>query len=100
MDRGEWTPERMAEALEQFEATKRAVDESRQDPPPLEPDVVDAVMQCIGWMPARAGPAGPRRHRLPLLTPGAAHSFARVGESCGTVGACRHHRTGCPCTAY
>src|SRR5690606_8024854 len=48
VDCGEWTPERIAEELEQFEATKRAVDEGRQAPPPLDPDVVDAVMQCIG----------------------------------------------------
>lgn len=46
---GEWTRDQMTEALEQFEATKRAVDESGQAPP-LEPEVVDAVMQCIGWM--------------------------------------------------
>ncbi|MEU5522733.1 hypothetical protein ABZ759_19250 [Streptomyces sp. NPDC047860] len=50
VDCGEWTPQRIAEALEQFEATKRAVDEGRQNPPPLEPEVVDAVMQCIGWL--------------------------------------------------
>ncbi|MFE9773839.1 hypothetical protein ACFYOV_19640 [Streptomyces sp. NPDC005931] len=47
---GEWTPENIARALEQFEATKREVDASRQAPPPLEPDVVDAVMQCLAWM--------------------------------------------------
>ncbi|MFI9237025.1 hypothetical protein [Streptomyces sp. NPDC053079] len=46
---GEWTPEAIAQALEQFEATKRAVDESGQAPP-LEPEVVEAVMQCLGWM--------------------------------------------------
>ncbi|QKZ25224.1 hypothetical protein HUT05_45640 [Streptomyces chartreusis] len=46
---GEWTPGRIAQALEQFEATKRAVDESGEAPP-LEPEVVDAVMQCIDWM--------------------------------------------------
>ncbi|KOT78697.1 hypothetical protein ADK70_33390 [Streptomyces rimosus subsp. pseudoverticillatus] len=46
---GEWTPDHIAEALEQFETTKRAVDESGQAPP-LEPEVVDAVMQCLGWM--------------------------------------------------
>ncbi|MFC4008974.1 hypothetical protein ACFOY2_17215 [Nonomuraea purpurea] len=46
---GEWTPEHIARALEQFEATKRATDASGQAPP-LEPDVVDAVMQCLDWM--------------------------------------------------
>ncbi|WP_405681815.1 hypothetical protein [Streptomyces sp. NBC_00057] len=46
---GEWTPYHIAQALEQFEATKRAVDESGQAPP-LEPEVVEAVMQCLGWM--------------------------------------------------
>jgi hypothetical protein len=42
---GEWTPEQIARALEQFEATKAA-----GHAPPLEPEVVDAVMQCLGWM--------------------------------------------------
>ncbi|MFJ4121873.1 hypothetical protein ACIP3U_11095 [[Kitasatospora] papulosa] len=46
---GEWAPEAIAEALRQFEATKRAVDESGQAPP-LEPEVVEAVMQCLDWM--------------------------------------------------
>ncbi|MEV5729981.1 MULTISPECIES: DUF7691 family protein [Streptomyces] len=46
---GEWTPQQTAQALDQFEATKRAVDESGQAPP-LEPEVVEAVMQCLGWM--------------------------------------------------
>ncbi len=46
---GEWTPEAITQALEQFEATKRAVDESGHAPP-LEPEVVEAVMQCLGWM--------------------------------------------------
>ncbi|GHG63036.1 DUF7691 family protein [Streptomyces griseocarneus] len=46
---GEWTPEAITQALEQFEATKRAVDESGQAPL-LEPEVVEAVMQCLGWM--------------------------------------------------
>ncbi|CAM5298685.1 DUF7691 family protein [Streptomyces aurantiogriseus] len=46
---GEWTPRQIAQALEQFEHTKRAVDESGQAPP-LEPEVVEAVMQCLGWM--------------------------------------------------
>ncbi|MFF4568492.1 hypothetical protein [Streptomyces sp. NPDC001410] len=42
---GEWTPGQMARALKQFEATKAA-----GHAPPLEPEVVDAVMQCLGWM--------------------------------------------------
>ncbi|MGW2706797.1 DUF7691 family protein [Streptomyces sp. NPDC001340] len=42
---GEWTPGQIARALEQFEATKAA-----GHAPPLEPEVVDAVMQCLGWM--------------------------------------------------
>ncbi|MFJ4921015.1 hypothetical protein [Streptomyces sp. NPDC088725] len=46
---GEWTPDRIAQALAEFEATKRAIDASGQAPP-LEPYVVDAVMQCLGWM--------------------------------------------------
>ncbi|MFE5091038.1 hypothetical protein ACFRCI_11675 [Streptomyces sp. NPDC056638] len=54
---GEWTPDRIARALEQFEATKRAVDESGQAPP-LEPEVVEAVMQCLGWMRHAAGRPG------------------------------------------
>ncbi|MEU4342982.1 hypothetical protein AB0H00_17175 [Nocardia sp. NPDC023852] len=46
---GEWTPEHIAQALEQFEATKQAVDESGHAPP-LEPEVVEAVMQCLSWV--------------------------------------------------
>ncbi|GAA2433213.1 DUF7691 family protein [Streptomyces lavendulocolor] len=42
---GEWTPEQCLEALEQFEATKRD-----GHAPPLEPEVVDAVMDVIGWL--------------------------------------------------
>ncbi|SCF80852.1 hypothetical protein [Streptomyces sp. Ncost-T10-10d] len=55
--RGEWTPDHIAQALEQFEATKRAVDESGQAPP-LEPEVVEAVMQCLGWMRHAVGRPG------------------------------------------
>ncbi|MEV6757253.1 hypothetical protein [Streptomyces sp. NPDC051214] len=46
---GEWTHAQCVKALDQFEVTKRAVDASGQAPP-LEPEVVDGVMQCIGWM--------------------------------------------------
>ncbi|MFJ2610021.1 hypothetical protein ACIQOU_06085 [Streptomyces sp. NPDC091279] len=46
---GEWTPDQIARALEQFEETQRATAESGQVPP-LEPEVVEAVMQCLGWM--------------------------------------------------
>ncbi|MGW6318950.1 DUF7691 family protein [Streptomyces sp. NPDC055099] len=46
---GEWTHAQCIKALQQFDATKRAVDASGQAPP-LEPEVVDGVMQCIGWM--------------------------------------------------
>ncbi|MFI1255477.1 hypothetical protein ACH4U6_17100 [Streptomyces netropsis] len=42
---GQWTPEQCAQALEQFEATKKA-----GHAPPLEPEVVEAVMQCVQWM--------------------------------------------------
>ncbi|GAA2725943.1 MULTISPECIES: hypothetical protein [Streptomyces] len=42
---GEWTPEQCAQALEQFEETKR-----KGHAPPLEPEVVETVMDCIGWM--------------------------------------------------
>jgi hypothetical protein len=42
---GEWTHEECVEALEQFEATKRD-----GHAPPLEPAVVDAVMDVIGWL--------------------------------------------------
>ncbi|WP_328884964.1 DUF7691 family protein [Streptomyces sp. NBC_00316] len=54
---GEWTPDHIAQALEQFEATKRAVDES-QEAPPLEPEVVEAVMQCLDWMRRAAARSG------------------------------------------
>ncbi|MFH9615053.1 hypothetical protein ACH4MM_15235 [Streptomyces pratensis] len=46
---GKWAHDEIAEALQQFEAAKRAVDESGQAPP-LEPYVVEAVMQCLDWM--------------------------------------------------
>ncbi|MFD0025958.1 hypothetical protein [Streptomyces sp. NPDC058382] len=46
---GEWEPTLIAQALQQFEATKRAIDESGQAPP-LEPEVLEAVRQCLGWM--------------------------------------------------
>ncbi|MBM7442974.1 hypothetical protein [Streptomyces sp. HB132] len=46
---GEWSPEHIAEALRQFETTKRAVDESGQAAA-LEPEVEEAVRQCIDWM--------------------------------------------------
>ncbi|MGA5405915.1 DUF7691 family protein [Streptomyces lavendulocolor] len=42
---GEWTHEECVEALEQFEATKRD-----GHAPPLEPEVVDAVMDVVGWL--------------------------------------------------
>lgn len=42
---GVWTPEQCAQALEQFEETKR-----KGHAPPLEPEVVDAVFDCIGWL--------------------------------------------------
>ncbi|MFI8965878.1 hypothetical protein ACIGO8_27630 [Streptomyces sp. NPDC053493] len=42
---GEWTHEQCLAALEQFEQTKRD-----GHAPPLEPEVVDAVMDVIGWL--------------------------------------------------
>ncbi|MFF4227234.1 DUF7691 family protein [Streptomyces sp. L500] len=42
---GEWSPEQCAKALEQFEETKR-----KGHAPPLEPEVVEAVMDVIGWL--------------------------------------------------
>ncbi|WP_151773933.1 DUF7691 family protein [Streptomyces abyssomicinicus] len=56
-DYGEWTPGAIAEALEQFEATRREVDASGEAPP-LEPEVADAVMQCVGWMRRAAARPG------------------------------------------
>ncbi|MGW0909464.1 DUF7691 family protein [Streptomyces sp. NPDC002853] len=49
LDCGQWTHEQCTKALEQFEATKQAVDASGQAPP-LEPEVVEAVLQCVGWL--------------------------------------------------
>ncbi|MCF3122093.1 hypothetical protein IPZ68_20635 [Streptomyces arenae] len=54
---GEWTPDQIARALEQFEATKQAVDASGQAAH-LEPEVVEAVTQCLGWMRHAAGRKG------------------------------------------
>ncbi|MFG2331642.1 hypothetical protein ACGFMM_18650 [Streptomyces sp. NPDC048604] len=42
---GEWTHAQCLEALEQFERTKRD-----GHAPPLEPEVLDAVMDVIGWL--------------------------------------------------
>ncbi|MEU3693642.1 DUF7691 family protein [Streptomyces narbonensis] len=42
---GEWTHEQCLEALAQFEETKKA-----GHAPPLEPEVVDAVMDVMGWL--------------------------------------------------
>ncbi|MGW2400168.1 DUF7691 family protein [Kitasatospora sp. NPDC001664] len=42
---GEWTHEECLAALEQFEQTKRD-----GHAPPLEPEVVEAVMDVIGWL--------------------------------------------------
>ncbi|MFG3051468.1 hypothetical protein ACGFZP_11065 [Kitasatospora sp. NPDC048239] len=42
---GEWTYEQCLEALEQFEQTKRD-----NHAPPLEPEVVEAVMDVLGWL--------------------------------------------------
>ncbi|MGW7072146.1 DUF7691 family protein [Streptomyces sp. NPDC054855] len=49
LDCGQWTHEQCTKALEQFEAAKQAVDASGQAPP-LEPEVVEAVLQCVGWL--------------------------------------------------
>ncbi|WNM32811.1 hypothetical protein RKE30_21645 [Streptomyces sp. Li-HN-5-11] len=46
---GEWTPDNIAEALGQFESSKRAAGVSGQAPS-LEPHVVEAVSQCLDWM--------------------------------------------------
>ncbi|MFE2599677.1 hypothetical protein ACFXCZ_24805 [Streptomyces sp. NPDC059396] len=46
---GEWTPDQIARALEEFETAKRAVEESGQAPS-LEPEVEEAAMQCLSWM--------------------------------------------------
>ncbi|WP_280275374.1 DUF7691 family protein [Nocardia wallacei] len=46
---GEWTSEQIAQALEQLKATKRANDESGHLPF-LMPEVMNAVMECLGWM--------------------------------------------------
>ncbi|WP_269856989.1 DUF7691 family protein [Streptomyces sp. RPT161] len=50
---GEWSPEQIGQALEQFEATKAA-----GHAPPLEPEVVEAIMQCLGWMRSAAARPG------------------------------------------
>ncbi|MFJ8039422.1 hypothetical protein ACIRBX_02770 [Kitasatospora sp. NPDC096147] len=42
---GEWTHEQCLAALEQFEQTKRD-----DHAPPLEPEVVEAVMDVLGWL--------------------------------------------------
>ncbi|WP_326581227.1 hypothetical protein OG889_23500 [Streptomyces sp. NBC_00481] len=50
---GEWGHEQCLRALEQFEATKA----KGEAPPPLEPEVVEAVMQVLQWLrPAESRP--------------------------------------------
>ncbi|MEU0137000.1 hypothetical protein ABZ172_23685 [Streptomyces sp. NPDC006296] len=50
---GQWGPEAIAEALKQYEATERSADGSGRAAS-LEPQVVEAVTQCLDWM-RRAG---------------------------------------------
>lgn len=53
---GEWIPDRIAQALEQYEATTRELAASGRTPS-QEPEVAEAVAQCLGWMRrARAMP--------------------------------------------
>src|SRR6478752_6369422 len=42
---GEWTPGDIAQALEQLEEAGRA-----GHAPPSDPEVAEAVVQCLGWM--------------------------------------------------
>jgi hypothetical protein len=46
---GEWTPEQIKQALAQLKAAKQAIDESNHVPL-LMPEVMEAVMQCLGWV--------------------------------------------------
>lgn len=46
---GEWRSHHIAQALRQFESSKRAAEASGQTLP-LEPHVVEAVTQCLDWM--------------------------------------------------
>ncbi|MGW4028757.1 DUF7691 family protein [Streptomyces sp. NPDC004838] len=46
---GEWTPDRIAQALVQYEVTTRNGTEPERTPP-QEPEVVQAVKQCLDWM--------------------------------------------------
>lgn len=48
-DCGEWTHDQCVRGLEQFEDTERAVDASVRAPP-LEPEVAEAAMRCLGWI--------------------------------------------------
>ncbi|MFG2116869.1 hypothetical protein ACGFRB_30240 [Streptomyces sp. NPDC048718] len=50
---GEWTHESCVAALEEFEQTKRD-----GHAPPLEPEVVEAVMSVIGWLRMAASRPG------------------------------------------
>ncbi|MFF2653529.1 hypothetical protein [Streptomyces sp. NPDC058045] len=48
-DCGEWSAERIAEALEQYETARRAAEETGHAPE-LGPEVEAAAMQCVDWM--------------------------------------------------
>ncbi|WP_329468577.1 DUF7691 family protein [Streptomyces sp. NBC_01431] len=54
---GEWTSAQITSALAQFESSKQAIDASGQAPP-LEPEVVEAVTQCLDWMRHAAAKPG------------------------------------------
>ncbi|WP_331721549.1 hypothetical protein [Streptomyces sp. NBC_00212] len=54
---GEWPPDQITSALAQFEGAKQAIDASGQAPP-LDPEVVEAVTQCLGWMRHAAAKPG------------------------------------------
>ncbi|GEM30832.1 hypothetical protein NN3_18390 [Nocardia neocaledoniensis NBRC 108232] len=46
---GEWTPDQIAEALEQFEVAERAIAQGK-DAPPVDSEVRRGVMQCVSWL--------------------------------------------------
>lgn len=54
---GTWTHEQCLRGLEQFAAAKQAVDAGGQAPP-LEREVAEAAVQCVGWMREAAARPG------------------------------------------
>ncbi|WUL56886.1 hypothetical protein OHS16_01490 [Streptomyces sp. NBC_00344] len=85
---GEWTPAQIGQALEQFVATMAA-----GHAPPLDPEVVEAVMQCLGWMRRAEAQPGFGITGFPFLSPPARRFCPRPGPQAGETRRLGHTAT-------